>query len=230
MKNTIIFLLVMSAAVYSVLLAKPDMYFSKRVVYREFTVHTRVPMNSAEVEGTLESARERIAASELFKDGMKFNLYLPSSRGQFAFFTPLQNGDYVRVSALNGGIFLAAADFKAGEARKEPGDAKYRSLSSVITAGAAWEMTRRKLRPLTYMFMHEWKVRGYAAILAGLNGDFSPADACAAAGTPEQQDYRYRLMLETVLKEEQVFYNDLLDSNFSYATAEQRLRKAHCGD
>lgn len=229
MKNTIIFLLVMSAAIYSVLLAKPDMYFSKRVDYREFTVRSRVQMNSAEVEGTLESARERIAASELFKEGMRFEIYLPSSRGQFAFFTPLQKGDYVRASALNGGIFIAAADFKSGEARKEPGDAKYRSLSSVITAGAAWEMTRRKLRPLTYVFMHEWKVRGYAAILAGLNGDFSPSDACAATGTPEQQDYRYRLMLETVLKEEQVFYNDLLDKNLSYQNAEQRLKKAHCG-
>lgn len=230
MKNTIIFLLVMSAAVYSVLLAKPDMYFNKRLDYREFTVRSRAPLTSAEVEGTLESARERIAVSELFKEGMKFDIYLPSSRGQFSFFTPLQKGDYVRASAVNGGIFIAAADFKAGEARKEPGDAKFRSLSSVITVGAAWEMTRRKLRPLTYMFMHEWKVRGYAAILAGLNGDFSPSDACAAAGTPEQQDYRYRLMLETVLKEEQVFYNDLLDSSFSYASAEQRLKKAHCGN
>jgi hypothetical protein len=230
MKNTIIFLLVMSAAIYSVLLAKPDMYFSKRVSYREFTVHTRVPMNVSEVEGTLESARERIAASELFKEGMKFDIYLPSSRGQFAFFAPLQKGEYVRVSALHGGIFIAAADFKSGEARKMPGDAKYRSLSSIITVGAAWEMTRRRLRPLTYMFMHEWKVRGYAAILAGLNGDFSPSEACAAAGTPEQQDYRYRLMLETVLKEEQVFYNDLLDKNFSYQNAELRLKKAHCGD
>lgn len=230
MKNTIIFLLVMSAAVYSVLLAKPDMYFSKQLNYREFTVHSRVQMNSAEVEGTLESARERIVASELFKEGMRFDLYLPSSRGQFAFFTPLQKGDYVRASALNGGIFIAAADFKAGEARKVPGDAKYRSLSSIITVGAAWEMTRRKIRPLTYMFMHEWKVRGYAAMLAGLNGEFSPSDACAAAGTPEQQDYRYRLMLETVLKEDQVFYNDLLNKNFSYQSAELRLRKAHCGD
>ena len=169
-------------------------------------------------------------AQSIVKEGMKFDIYLPASRGQFTFFTPLQNGDYVRVSTLNGGIFLAAADFKAGEARKVPGDAKYRSLSSVITVGAAWDMTKRKLRPLTYMFMHEWKVRGYAAILAGLNGDFSPSDACAATGTPEQQDYRYRLMLETVLKEEQVFYNDLLDSNFSYANAEMRLKKAYCGN
>jgi len=230
MKNTIIFLLVMSAAIYSVLLAKPDMYFNKRVDYREFTVRSRVPMNSSEVEGTLESARERIITSELFKEGMKFDIYLPSSRGQFAFFAPLQKGDYVRVSALHGGIFIAAADFKSGEARKVPGDAKFRSLSSVITVGAAWEMTRRKIRPLTYMFMHEWKVRGYGAILAGLNGEFSPSDACAATGTPEQQDYRYRLMLETVLKEEQAFYSDLLNKNFSYQSAELRLRKAHCGD
>ena len=230
MKNTIIFLLVMSASIYATLLAKPDLYFNKRVDYREFTVRTRVPMTPSEVEGTLESARERIVTSELFKEGMKFDIYLPASRGQFTFFTPLQNGDYVRVSTLNGGIFLAAADFKSGEARKVPGDAKYRSLSSVITVGAAWDMTKRKLRPLTYMFMHEWKVRGYAAILAGLNGDFSPSDACAATGTPEQQDYRYRLMLETVLKEEQVFYNDLLDSNFSYANAEMRLKKAYCGN
>lgn len=228
MKNTVVFLLLAAAGLYALLLAKPELYFNKRADYREFTVRARGAL-PASLEGTLESARERLAASELYKEGDRFELFLPSSRREYEFFTPLQGGAYFRVSPLGGAIFLAAADFQAGEARKTAGDAKFRSLSSVIAGAAAWELTRRRLKPLTYVFMHEWKVRGYGELISGGTGEFNPADACAPEGPPEQQDYSYGLMLDTVLKEEQVRYGDLLDRNFSYQSAAQRLQKAHCG-
>lgn len=228
MKNLLKFLLVVLACAYALLLAKPELYFNKSLDYKGFTVRARGAL-PASMEGSLDSAAERIAASELFTAGTKFEVILPASRGQFIFFAPLQKGGYFRVSPFHGAIFLASADFTRGEARKAAGDTKYRSLSGAIAAGAAFEMTRRKLRPLTYIFMNDWKVRGYAEILSGGTGDFTPPDACGEALSPEQLDYKYGLILQTVLKEENIFYDDLLDKNLSLQNAELRLKRAHCG-
>lgn len=228
MKKTFWLLLLAGAGVYTLLLSKPGLYFGKSMDYKGFTLRTRGPL-PASVEGTLNSALERIAASEIYAEGMKFELILPSTRGQFLFFTPLMKGEYFRVNPFNGAIFLAAADFGAGEARKEAGDARHRKLSAVITAAAAWEMTRQRLKPLTYLFMHEWKVRGYAELLSGGTEEFEPADACGDVQRPELLDFKYGLMLGTVMKEDNAAYSYLLDRNFSRQNAEQRLTKTHCG-
>jgi hypothetical protein len=228
MKKLFLVLLLVCAAVYGPLLSKPGIYFNKSMDYKGFTIRTRGQL-PASVEGPLNSAIERIAAAEIYTEGMKFELILPATRGQFLFFTPLMGGEYFRVNPFNGAIFLAAADFSSGEARQAPGGTQHRSLSSVITAAAAWEMTRRRVRPLTYLFMNKWKVRGYAELLSGGTGEFVPSDACAETGSPAQQDYRYGLMLDTVIKQDNTFYGDLLDKNFSRQNAELRLNKAHCG-
>lgn len=228
MKKYLKFLLLALACVYALLLAKPELYFNKSVNYKGFTVRARGAL-PASMEGSLDSAAERIAVSELFSEGTQFEVILPASRRQFLLFAPLQKGDYFRVSPFHGAIFIASADFTRGEARKAPGDAKYRSLSGAIAAGAAFEMTRRKLRPLTYIFMNDWKVRGYAEILSGGTGEFTPPDACGEALSPEQLDYKYGMILQTVLKEENTVYSELLDKNFSLQNAELRLKKAHCG-
>lgn len=228
MKKILITLFVVLSAVYALLLSNPALYFNKKIEYKDFTVRYRGAL-AGQVEGSLDSAAERIAASELFKEGERYELFVPATRGQFLFFTPLNGGEYVRVNPFHGAIFLAAANFAGGEARKKPGDAKFRSLSGVISAGVAREQTRRKLRALTYIFMNDWKVRGYAEKVSGGTGEFNPSDACVEPATPEQLDYKYGLMLETVLKEENAFYNDLLDRNFSRQNAETRMKKAHCG-
>lgn len=228
MKKTFWLLLLACAAGYALLLAAPGLYFGKSMDYKGFTIRTRGPL-PASVEKPLDLATERIAASELYREGMRFELVLPSTRGQFLFFTPFMHGEYFRVNPFNGAIFLAAADFDTGDARKAPGGPQRRSLTSVITGAAAWEMTRRKLRPLTYLFMNEWKIRGYAELLSGGTGEFEPADACGEPSRPEQLDYKYGLMLDTVLKQDNAFYSDLLDKNFSRQNAELRLKKTHCG-
>ncbi len=228
MKTFITLLLAAAAGAYALLWAKPGLYFANKTEYRGFTVRARGPLPES-VAASLDAAVERISAAELYKEDMKFDLYLPATTGQLRFFAPLVKGEYFRVNPLNGAIFLAAADFGAGEARKRPGDAKFRSLSGVIAGAAAYEMTRRRVRPLTYLFMNEWKVRGYAEKLSGGTGEFSTSDACGEPSSAEQLDYKYGLMLETVMKEDNISYGDLLDRNFSRQNAEQRVMRAYCG-
>jgi hypothetical protein len=228
MKKYFWLLLLACLAVYALLLAAPGLYFSKSMEYKGFTIRTRGALPSS-VEKPLDLALEGIKASELFKEGMRFELVLPSTRGQFLFFTPFMHGEYFRVNPFNGAIFLAAADFEGGNAYIVPGGPRRRSLATVIIGAGAWELTRRKLRPLTYLFMNDWKIRGYSELLSGGTGEFEPADACAETDRPGLLDYKYGLMLDRVMKEDSIYYSDLLDRNFSSQNAETRIKRAYCG-
>lgn len=216
------------AGIYLLLLAKPELYFSKSINYKCFTVraHGEVP---ASTEASLDAAYERIAASELFKENDTFEIIVPKTRGEFLFFTPLLKGGYSRLNPVHGAIFLAAADFSKSEAHLEQGGRDFRRLSLEIAGAAARDQGRRQFRLLSYLFRNDWEIRGYAAHVSGLTGEFSPSDACSAADTPDLADYRYGLMLETVMKEDNVGFADLLGRNMSYDTALTRLKKAHCG-
>lgn len=215
-------------ACYALLLAKPELYFSKSVNYKNFTVRTHGEA-PASVEASLDAAWEKLSASELFKETDTFELIAPGSAGEFKFFTPLMKGGYSRVNPFHGAIFLAAADFAKGEIRREPGAQEFRKLSTEIAAAAARDQARRLFRPLSYLFRSDWEVRGYAARVSGGSGDFSPSDACGTPAGPDQEDYKYGLMLETVMKEDNVSFRDLLERNMSYEKAEERLKRTHCG-
>ncbi|MDD2805305.1 MAG: hypothetical protein PHV33_07095 [Elusimicrobiales bacterium] len=213
---------------YLLLLAKPEFYFSKSVAYKCFTLraHGELP---ASTEASLDAAYEKLAASELFKENDSFEIIVPKTRGEFLFFTPLLKGRYSRVNPFHGAIYLAAADFAKGDARAEPGAPDFRKLSSEIAGAAARDQARRRFRPLSYLFRNDWEIRGYSSRVSGLTSDFSPSDACTAATSPDLEDFRYGLMLETVLKEDNISFTDLLDRNMSYEKAEERLKRAHCG-
>lgn len=228
MKKTFWVLLVICSAVYALLLAKPGLYFGNSVEHKGFTIRTRGALPSS-VEKPLDLALEGLAASEFFKEGARFELVLPSTRGQFLFFTPFMHGEYFRVNPFSGVIFLAAADFEAGNAYVVPGGPRRRSLASVITGAAAWELTRRRLRSLTYLFMNDWTIRGYSELMSGGTGEFTPADICGNADRPGLLDYKYGLMLDRVMKEDGIYFGDLLDRNFSRQNAETRIMRAYCG-
>lgn len=227
MKKVFIVFVVL-AGIYALLLSKPELYFGKSFAYKGFTVraHGELP---EQIAARLDGAYEKIAASELFKENASFELIVPSSRGEFVFFTPLQKGEFSRVNPFHGAIFLAAADFKAGEVRTAPGAAQTRRLSSEIAGAAARELSRRLFKPLSYLFRADWEIRGYAAHIAGLTGEFSPPDACSAASTTDLEDYRHGLMVETIMKEDNIGFNELINRNMSFETAEDRMKKTHCG-
>ena len=221
-------LLAALAGVYLLLLAKPELYFSKAINYRNFTVRARGEA-PASVEASLDAAADKLAASELYRENDTFEIVAAGSAAEFKFFTPFIGGEYSRVNPFSGAIFLASADFAKGEARREPGAQEFRKLSSEIAAAAARDQARRLFRPLSYLFRSDWEIRGYAARVSGAGGDFSPSDACGAVSDPGLEDYKCGLMLDTVMKEDNVTFKDLLERNMSYEKAEERFKKTYCG-
>lgn len=229
MGKAITFIILAAAGIYLLLLYQPGLYFNKKVEYEMFTLHARGSLPE-DYERVLDDARDRMKSSPMFRESMKMDIYLPSTSGEYSLFTPwAREGEYFRHSYLGGMIFLAAADFADREARTAPGADDARGLSGVIAGAGAFEITRMKLKPLTYISMHEWKVRGYAEIMSGGAGWFNISDACSHDDRTGLTDYRYGRILEQMLKQEDLPYEEILGRNISYKVAERRFRQDSCG-
>jgi len=173
MKKIILLLIAAAFGGYLLFLAMPGLYFNRSLSYKSFTIRTRGPLPE-KVEEVLDRAYEKISASGLYRPETRFNIYLPETRKEFLFFTPMQKGDFYRSNPYNGAIFLAASDFGADRVRTESGASEYHVLSIEIVAAAAREIIRSSLPALTYLVLADWKLRGYAERLSGGTGEFKP--------------------------------------------------------
>ncbi|MDO8803779.1 MAG: hypothetical protein Q7R35_05060 [Elusimicrobiota bacterium] len=228
MKKTILILLA-AAAGYCVLLAKPDLYYNKSMEYKNFTLRARGPLPERP-DAVLDNAIAKIAVSEFATPDTKLVIYLPGSRGEFLFFTAFLSGDYSSVHPFTGAIFIAAADFKGDLVRTAPGAAEYRILSTEITGAAARELIRRTMKPLMYIILSDWKLRGYSERLSGGTGAFKPADTCSGkADDSSLQDYKYGLAVEFAMKEENMSFPELMKKDYSFESIEARMKKFNCG-
>lgn len=229
MKKIIFLLLLAAAGGYWLVLSKPGMYYGTSLVYKNFTLRARGPLPT-NMEGVLDKVYDKITAAELAKPDQKFDIYLTGGKNEFSFFAPFQRGVYYRVCPLNGAIYIAAAEFGPDRVRSAPGAADYRTLSSELMAAAAVEMLRRSVEPLKYMFMKEWKIRGYAERVSGGTGAFLPADLCTGSESdPAFLDFKYGMTVDFALKEEGVAFSEFLQKESSYEGYAARLKKMQCG-
>lgn len=221
-------LLVLIGGAYALLLSKPALYFGQHAEYSGFTLRARAAA-PAGFETALDAAREKLAASEFFREDSSFELVLAATPGEFKFFTPFQKGEYYRVSPLSGTVFVAAADFKAGEGKPAFGSGAPRQLGALLAGAAAVDLVRRNREKLSFMFMKDWLLNGYYEKIAGGTGAYAPADACGdVSGDPALRDYKHGLMLDIILREDNTGYGDLLGRNYSEEAAETRMRKIYC--
>ncbi len=230
MKKILFFLFLAAAGGYLLLQARPDLYYSNKLEYKNFTLWTRGPVPEV-VESSLDKAFEKISSSELFKPDYKFDIYIPGSRNEFVFFTLFSNGEYSRVNPFNGNIFIAAPDFRADRARKAAGDSDYHSLSGEIIAAASRVLVRRSVETLTFLLIDDWKLRGYAERLSGGTGAFAPADLCSGkTADPDLQDYRYGMAVDFAMREGQLTVSELMGKDLSFESVEGRMKKIQCGN
>lgn len=227
MKKIILLIVLALAGGYWLLLSKPGLYFDKNREYRIFTLHARgaLPEN---MDAVLDKAYDKISAADLFSQDKKFDIYLTSSRNEFVFFTPFQHGDHYRVNPAHGFIYMALADFASDQVRTVPGAKEYKALSLELAGAAAREMVRRLVAPLKYMFMSEWKLRGYSERVNGGTGTYMPADICKGAD-PARLDFEYAQAVDFAIRVDGLSVVDLMGKDYSYETVEKALKKMNCG-
>ena len=227
MKKIILLIVLALAGGYWLFIEKPGLYFDETREYRIFTLHARgaLPEN---MDAVLDKAYDKISATELFSQDKKFDIYLTLGRNEFLFFTPFQNGDYYRVNPRHGFIYMAPSDFASDQIRTAPGAAQYKALNLELAGAAAREMARRIVEPLKYMFMSEWKLRGYSERVNGGTGTYMPADICKG-DDPARLDYEYAQAVDFAIRVDGLSLVDLLGKDYSYETVEKALKKMNCG-
>ena len=227
MKKIILLIVLALAGGYWLLLSKPGLYFDKTREYRIFTLHARgaLPEN---MDVVLDKAYDKISAAELFTQDKKFDTYLASGRKEFVFFTPFQNGDYYRVNPRHGFIYMAPSDFASDQVRTAPEAKEYKALSLELAGAAAREMARRIVEPLKYMFMSEWKLRGYSERVNGGTGTYMPADICKG-DDPARLDFEYAQAVDFALRVDGLSLVELFGKDYSYETVQKALKKMNCG-
>lgn len=227
MKKLLFFVVFLAGCGYLVLQSHPGLYYGETAAFDNFTLHSSVPL-SGDVSRPLAMARERLTTSEFFTPAVGFDVYVAAGPRDYAFFTPLCRDHYACVNPLNGRIMIAPPDLEKNRSLGAP-EGEPRDFSAVLAGAAARELVRHKLRPLAYLVLSEWLLRGYSGLVGG-TGERVPADICAgpfAEGTL-LKDYEYRLAVEFAMTEERINFGMLMEKNYSFENLEDQMRKRYC--
>ena len=230
MKKAYFLALLALAGGYWLLLSKPALYYGNSLDYKCFTLRGRGEIPASH-QLALDRALERVSTSEFFSPETRFDVYIAGGQWELGFFAPFVSGYNARVSPINGGIFLAPADFEADQSLPSAKGAEPRALNKVIAAAAARKMVISKVKPLTYVFMSDWEVAGYGESISGGSGRFTPPDICESEA-PEGsalRDYEYGLAVDLIMNVEKISFADLLNKNYSHEAIKRQLKQRYCG-
>lgn len=207
----------------------PDMFFSGSHVYNNITLHGGGQLKE-NVDELLDRVEAKISADEFVGPGQKFDVYLASGYGKYAFFAPFCRKEYACVHPLTGRVFLASADFEKNTAYSSQDTTRGRPLDAVLTRELVKAQIKKTMGDLAYLSVSDWKKEGYAEHIAGETRDEAPSAICEE--NPARKEYlsllEYRLMVETVKSENDVSYPALMKSNYGYDSVSKKVRQRHC--
>jgi len=158
MKKLIFFTLLLAGCVYALLQWQPGIYFGEKSVFDNFTLHTSEPLQGDPAK-TMAIAKNKIAASEFFTPEAAFDVYVAAGPGDYAFFTPFCKDHYACVNPFNGHIVIVPPDLAKNQVTGAP-EGEARDFSAVLAGAAARDLVRRSMRPLAYLVLSDWLLRG----------------------------------------------------------------------
>ena len=227
MKKLIFIALLLAAGAYALLQWKPGLYYGESAAFDNFTLHSSEPLQG-DAARLIVLAKERLATSEFNDPAQNFDVYLATAARDYAFFTPFCKDPNVCVNALNGHIFIGPADLDKDIILADSIN-ETRRFSAVLAGAAARDLIRRKMRPLSYVMLSEWMLRGYSGLIGG-TGERMPAEICEKA-FPEwtmMRDYEYRLGVEFEMSEERINFRGLLEKNSDFEPIEKQMKRRYC--
>lgn len=227
MKKFVLILLLLAAGAYALLQWKPGLYYGESAIFDNFTLHSAEPLQG-DVARLIVAAQERLATSEFYAAGNSFDVYLTTAARDYGFFTPFCKDRNVCINPLNGHIFIAPADL-GKDLILADSITETKRFSAVLAGAAARDLIRRKMRPLAYMMLSEWMLRGYSGLIGG-TGERMPSEICDktfAEGTM-MRDYEYRLAVEFEMGYEGINFWGLLQKNADYDPIEKQMKLRYC--
>ena len=227
MKKLIFIALLLAAGAYALLQWKPGLYYGESAAFDNFTLHSSEPLQG-DAARLIVLAKERLATSEFNDPAQNFDVYLATAARDYAFFTPFCKDPNVCVNALNGHIFIGPADLNKDIILADSIN-ETRRFSAVLAGAAARDLIRRRMRPLSYILLSEWLLRGYSGLIGG-TGERMPNEICEktfAEGTV-MRDYEYRLAVEYALAEDRITFWGLLEKDYAFDPMEKLVKRRYC--
>lgn len=200
---------------YLLVLMFPQPLFPHRLSYKGFTIHSDQPLSRG-IYAVLDRTSARLAASAVYDSTARHTIFLSGSYSKFGLFAREHFRAFAIRSPVRGHIFVANADPERDLAVRYAEDHNERRLSGAI----AHEVTHSLLRQVAGgRDLPRWKEEGYAEYVAGESTfDYTEGVRLLAQGgsdgSPAFRYLKYRLLVEYLLEEKGVGFEEFLRTRF----------------
>jgi hypothetical protein len=205
------------AVAYLLLLSFPQVLFGHQVSYKNFTVHSREPLDQ-NVYVVLDRVGTRLSASPLNDEAIKPRVFLVNSHGLYRMMSFFVGGNsfgkgFPMLPTQN--IFINKSDLARDLVfRSAPTDNR-RSLSGVIAHETAHLQIRRRFGYWKNLTMATWKKEGYCEYVAGdTTLDYETGVKRWKANPRDGSTYqyfKYYMLVKHLLDHEKVSVDDLFN-------------------
>lgn len=200
---------------YLLALTFPQPLFPHRLSYKGFTIRSDQPLSRG-IYTVLDRASARLASSAVYDSTARHTIFLSGSYAKFALFSREHFRAFAIRSPLRGHIFISKADPERDVVVRYAEDHNERRLSGAI----AHEVTHSLLRQAPGgRDLPRWKEEGYAEYVAGESTfDYTEGVRLLAQGGSDGSHafryLKYRLLVEYVLEEKGVGFEEFLRTRF----------------
>jgi len=222
-------LIVSLGTAYLLLLCFPQVLFAHEVSYKNFTVHSREPLDQS-VYAVLDRAETKLSASTIKNQAVKPQIFLINSHGLYKVMSLFLGGNSFGkgfpVLPTNN-IFINRSDLaKDLVFRKAPAD-NQRSLSGVIAHETAHLLIRKRFGYWRNLTMPVWKKEGYSEYVAGGSTLDHETGVKLWKANPKDgtgyQYFKYYMMVKHLLEHEKLSVDDLFDRDHDVPALEAKV-------
>jgi hypothetical protein len=196
----------------------PGVLFKHSAEHKGFVLMSPKPIDKPGLE-YIDKAVERLEASQIYSPSRKFKVYLAGPGALYRLMTPFC-GDAAgcSYSLMDDRIVLPVDDIASAG-------------TPVLVRQAVYDLVQEQKTPLQYQFLKDWKMEGYAESVGGETVGYAASAVCGNDDVPEdfRKKLEKRLVVEILMSDDKIGFMALLDANYSYEHALDRMMLRHCG-
>ncbi|MFN0122229.1 MAG: hypothetical protein ACKV2V_17175 [Blastocatellia bacterium] len=230
-----VLLLVAIPFLVMILLSFPRPFFAQSHTYRNLTLYSDRPFDTAAAAHVLKAAHDKLRASPLFSEQQHHAIYVCNARWrQRIFFTHVYGVGGVNYYPLTSNVFLRDSLIEQNRLIRPNGTVigAERPLDYFVAHEIGHTLTGQAVGSIRFYRMPEWIREGYADYV-GKNAAFNFDETLRAfhASAPEMNRetsglyLRYHLLVAYLLDKKQWSVSQLLHSDISQQAVEEELRK-----
>lgn len=220
---------------YILIIIFPSFLFANKLEYKSFSVHYHSnDINTEELKLVLEKSERLLKGTELFKIGIKQDIFICNSFNEFTFFALLSRKAFAVNYPVFQNIFLSKSSISENYILRNGKENNKRTLSGVIAHETVHSLLENKLGILKYKLLPSWKNEGYCDFIANessFNEKKGLQDICndkVNSDIPSFKYFKYRILTQYLFKEKKISIEKFLNDDFELEEMNNDLKKKYC--